>query len=635
MAHAGSATPGASDSPNDRRRDRGLWAHRLDGRCPLSRCGVRVRILDKSQQQAHESRAFGVHAKSMELFLNMGLADEFLNRGLIATGVQVFVDGENMGGFNFDDIGRPDTPYSFLLMVPQWDIEAILVEDLRRLGVEVEHNVEVTGFEQSSQGVVVHAKDAAGASHRRLRFLPHRRRRCPQHRPQDAGTQLRGGCLSPGFPARRLQDRLAPRLRPHEVIPARACPGRLLAAEREGRGPHHRDRSRRSRTRMRRSRPRAPRSSRSTRWKSALRDASGLDVKLSDPVWTSRYRIHHRGVNKYGEGRVFVAGDAAHIHSPAGGQGMNTGLQDAANLAWKLALVLKGHAPGHLLDTYHSERWPVGQKVLNYTDKLFAGMSSQSGWVARLRNMLVPLLAATLSRSGTIRARAFHFCRSSAFATTRATSCMTPRPSDAPRAWRDGLVAGRRAPNGLIARNRDVFGLTQGYGFHVLALSRTPLSREEIRSLSEKLAGLPRSLGIELETHIIAHSLIGRDERILQAESPQVFQAYGITDETPQALFFIRPDGYIAYRTDSLDVEGLGEFIRQRFGSSPSALCSMPRPWGTDPLLYEIGEQMIWGAVRFATGIFTLPEAIALARPCESELLVGHGVGPDIAGRSR
>src|SRR5436305_5138523 len=111
----------------------------------LCRCGVSVRILDKSQQQAHESRAFGVHARSMELFLNMGLDDEFLNRGLIATGMQVFVDGENMGGFNFDDIGRPDTPYSFLLMVPQWDIEDILVEDLRRLGVEVEHNVEVTG----------------------------------------------------------------------------------------------------------------------------------------------------------------------------------------------------------------------------------------------------------------------------------------------------------------------------------------------------------------------------------------------------------------------------------------------------------------------------------------------------------
>src|SRR4051794_34053181 len=96
----------------------------------LSRCGVKVRILDRNEQQAHESRAFGVHAKSMELFLSIGLADELLDRGLIATGMQVFVDGERVGGFNFDDIGRADTPYSFILMVPQWQIEGILVEDL-------------------------------------------------------------------------------------------------------------------------------------------------------------------------------------------------------------------------------------------------------------------------------------------------------------------------------------------------------------------------------------------------------------------------------------------------------------------------------------------------------------------------
>jgi hypothetical protein len=182
--------------------------------------------------------------------------------------------------------------------------------------------------------------------------------------------------------------------------------------------------------------------------------------------------------------------------------------------------------------------------------------------------MLVPVLAATLSRSGTIRARAFHFVSQLGIRYHESDFVQDASSSDAPREWREGLSAGRRAPNGLIARNRDAFGLTQGYGFHVLALSRTPLSREQIRSLSDNLAGLPKSLGIELESHIIAHSLIGRDERILQAESTQVFQAYCITDETPQALFFIRPDGYIAYRTDSLDVEGLAEFIRQRFGQS-------------------------------------------------------------------
>src|SRR3954447_12707799 len=146
----GATAPGTTDVVIVGAGPTGLMAAAL-----LSRCGVKVRILDKSEHQAQESRAFGVHARSMELFLSMGLADAFLDRGLIATGMQVFVDGEKVGGFDFADIGRADTPFSFILMVPQSEIEAILVEDLRRLGVEVEHNVEVTGFEQSPGGVVV------------------------------------------------------------------------------------------------------------------------------------------------------------------------------------------------------------------------------------------------------------------------------------------------------------------------------------------------------------------------------------------------------------------------------------------------------------------------------------------------
>jgi hypothetical protein len=295
----------------------------------------------------------------------------------------------------------------------------------------------------------------------------------------------------------------------------------------------------------------------------AVRDASRMDITLSNPVWTARYRIHHRGVNKYGVGRAFVAGDAAHIHSPAGGQGMNTGLQDAANLVWKLVLVLKGRAPDRLLETYHSERWPVGQKVLNYTDKLFAGMSSQTGWVAKLRNTLLPVFAATLSRSGTMRAKAFHFVSQLGIRYHESEFVQDASSKEAPRAWRDGLTAGHRAPNALYARNRDVFGLIGGYRFHVLALSRTPLSQDEIQSLSADLATLPKAIGIDVDKHIIAHSLIGRDERICQAESSQIFEAYGLSADTPQALFLVRPDGYIAYRTDRLDTKGLADFIRK------------------------------------------------------------------------
>lgn len=118
----------------------------------LRRSGVSVRVFDKSAQHAHESRAFAVHARSLELMRTIGLGDAFMERGLVATGVQVFVDGRQVSEIDVADLGRTDTPYPVVLMVPQWDIEAILAEDLRAHGVTVEHELEVTDFRQTETG---------------------------------------------------------------------------------------------------------------------------------------------------------------------------------------------------------------------------------------------------------------------------------------------------------------------------------------------------------------------------------------------------------------------------------------------------------------------------------------------------
>jgi 2-polyprenyl-6-methoxyphenol hydroxylase-like FAD-dependent oxidoreductase len=537
----------------------------------LARCGLRVRIVDKTEQQAHESRAFGVQAKSLELFLNIGIADEFLNRGLIASGAQVFLDGKQVSELNFDDIGRPDTPYSFLLMVPQWDTEAILVDDLERQGIAVEHGVEVTGFTQNEHGVVATALDKAGESHvfsasyligadgahsivRKTLGLTY---------PGDAYPQgfLLADCKI-DWPLDYDHMKLFLRGRHFAVyLPLKGtdmCRVIAIMSEPPAAAPGSRETEATSAE---------PISLEAVQ--AAFEDAYGPGATLHDAAWTTRYRIHHRGVNKYREGRAFVAGDAAHIHSPAGGQGMNTGLQDAANLAWKLAAVLKGGAPEALLDTYHSERWPVGQKVLEFTDRVFSTMTSQSGWVAGIRNMLLPMLGAVISRSGTVRSRAFHFVSQLGIRYDGSLFVKEGSSSGATSAWREGPSAGRRAPNGQIARNRDVFSLIQGYRWHVLALSRKPLSRGEIEMLDSELAALPRSIGIPLETHIVAHSLVGRDARIVQAESNQVFEAYGLSAENPRALYFIRPDGHVAYRTLWLDFAGLNDFTRRLTGGKP------------------------------------------------------------------
>ncbi len=120
----------------------------------------------------------------------------------------------------------------------------------------------------------------------------------------------------------------------------------------------------------------------------ALRQVSDSKVKLSNPAWVSRYRVHHRLAKQYGVNRVFLADDVAHIHSPAGGQGMNTGLQDAANLVWKLVLAIRGHDPLKLLATYNSERRPIGENLLASTDRIFGMVSSPSRWGLVVRNVV-------------------------------------------------------------------------------------------------------------------------------------------------------------------------------------------------------------------------------------------------------
>ncbi|KAI1103519.1 FAD binding domain-containing protein [Jackrogersella minutella] len=126
--------------------------------------------------------------------------------------------------------------------------------------------------------------------------------------------------------------------------------------------------------------------------------------RLHDPVWLARFHLHHRGVNQYSNDRLFVAGDAAHVHSPAGGQGMNTGIQDAVNLGWKLAAVIRGERQASFLDSYHVERYPVGQNLLKTTDRVFEFMSSTNPLFIFLRNILLPwILPWALGNSNLVR----------------------------------------------------------------------------------------------------------------------------------------------------------------------------------------------------------------------------------------
>jgi 2-polyprenyl-6-methoxyphenol hydroxylase-like FAD-dependent oxidoreductase len=503
-----------------------------------------------------------VQARTLEVLQTIGLAEPFLDRGTIAAGAQIYVDGRAAGGFSFENVGHPDTPYPLVLVLPQSDVEAILIEHLGARGIDVERGVTATGLDQDAAGVTLRVTDGQGAEHAlRSRHLigadgAHSIVR------KALGLTFAGAAYAQTFLLAdcSLEGDLAEGPlsiffhREHFALwfPMKGeRRGRVVTTSRQavtdpsiaGQG-----------------------SSPATlaEVEASFREAASRDLRLTDAVWLSRYRVHHRGVDRYGVGRVFVAGDAAHIHSPAGGQGMNTGLQDVFNLVWKLVASLRCEAPAALLASYDAERRPVGETVLAATDRAFSVVTSSSGWVAAARNVLLPVLGATIGRSGRLRSRAFHFL-SELGIRYEPGAAVQDEAGSAP-SWAGGPAPGRRAPDARISRTKSVFDLLAGYRFHLVAFSRNPLSGAAIERLADELEAVAAASGHAMGAHLVAHSLVGRHPRAIQVENDTLLSTYGVTAAVPEALYLVRPDGHVAWRGPSLDLTGCRAFMAERFG---------------------------------------------------------------------
>jgi 2-polyprenyl-6-methoxyphenol hydroxylase-like FAD-dependent oxidoreductase len=530
----------------------------------LNHCGITVRIIDKGTQQAHESRAFALQARSLELLQSIGLADKFLQKGLLAAGMQLYVDSKQRAELNITDINT-NTPYSFILMLPQSQIEEILLAELKNRGVEVEHNTQLVTFTQEKNSVTsiltknntqpetfktdyLIGADGAHSTVRTVLGFPFEGSAYPQNFMLADGEIdwpldytyvkifMRGTNLGIFMPLKGKLGRLIV-INPnaHKIADSAAAKNATNAEP-----------------------------ATLEEIVSAFEAATGFPVKVTNPIWMTRYRIHHRAVTQYREGRVFLAGDAAHIHSPIGGQGMNTGLQDVANLAWKLSIACKTKNASSLLDTYNSERWPIGQKLLRYTDSLFTQISSITPFKATLRNTFMPLIVGLISKSKYCRSNAFRFLSQLGIRYHSNAFLLDDIKQPAIDIGKK-VSAGHRAPNAYYKREHDIYSLLQGYQFHVLALVKKALTETEIKQIAADLATLPK----KFHPHFISHSLIGENKFCLQAQSNQIYDAYGLTDNNPIGLFIIRPDGYIAYRSNQIDINSIINFCNLFAGESP------------------------------------------------------------------
>ena len=524
----------------------------------LKRSGVDVRIVEKRTEATRESRAFAVQARTLELMQSIGLSEHFLARGVMTTGVDIHVHGKFRGGLNTDRADAPDTPFPYILMIAQSETENILIEDLAALGVEVERGQEVIELQQDAAGASASLRDENGASSQiRCAYIIGADGSRSIVR-KSAGIDFTGGTYAQSFLLADCKvDWPLDHHRFRVFINGRriglflplggSSLSRVMATDLTT------DEDGDASTGL---------ALDLTELSDAFEKSACIPATLSDPVWVTRYRAHHRAAERYRAGRMFVAGDAAHIHSPAGGQGMNTGLQDAANLAWKLTAVLRRGADDELLDNYHDERKPVGELVVRTTGKLFAAAAGQAGWKAVMRDVAAKLFLPIVSRTAKFHRKGFFNV------SERNVSYELSRYVGEGPCWPDkGPRAGERAPNVRVNGDCDMFALLKGYRFNIVAFSRQPLDTEACAEIRAELEALTDAFPFAA-AHLVARFAFGSEERCVFANGPDVFDCYGVDNgDNRQAIYVIRPDNYVAWRVTGLDFAACRRFLGE-FGKS-------------------------------------------------------------------
>jgi 2-polyprenyl-6-methoxyphenol hydroxylase-like FAD-dependent oxidoreductase len=359
----------------------------------LTKLGVRVRIVDKTAEPGTTSRALAVQARTLEFYHQVGIDDAVVAGGVKIKHLNLWVKGHRAARVPLEDTGKGLTPYAFALVFPQDAHERLLIEQLGALGVRVERKTELLRFTQHDAGVTATLRRPDGSEQVcEAAYLAG----C------DGASSTVRGQLGIGFPGgtytglfyvadvegtgEAVDGDLNVDIEDADFILLFALKGRghvrLVGTVRDLPGSDHGELS--------------------------FEDVRGkaiehLKLNVEKVNWFSTYRVHHRVALRFRDRRAFLLGDAAHVHSPVGGQGMNTGIGDAVNLAWKIAAVLKEGASVTLLDTYEPERIAFARRLVATTDRGFTIVTSRSGFAAVVRTRIVPLVVPLLFRLGPMR----------------------------------------------------------------------------------------------------------------------------------------------------------------------------------------------------------------------------------------
>lgn len=553
--------------------------------CELARHGVSFRIVDKNAVASDLSKALAVHARTLEVFEDMGIVDRFLTFGLKLKAINVYADEKQIAHMTLDEL---DSAYSFALSLPQSDTERILMERLAELGYAVERSVEVVELSQNDDGVECKVKsphngeesiktrwvvgcDGAHSIVRKQLKLDFEGTKYPDLL-QLGDVEVHGSLVHDELYVLNSDKGLI------ALFPYGGNRYRLAAVDLDKDSKGESD-----------GLPEP-----SLEDLQALVDERSLfPLKLSNMHWSTALYLQRRHVTHYRVGNCFLAGDAAHIHSPAGGQGMNTGIQDSYNLAWKMALVSRGVSSDLLLDSYNAERLGIAIDVLKLTDFMMKVNTLKNPVAKKLRDTLAPVLSAQevvqkRARSGiaelSLNYRDSPIVEEHVSSIVEAIAPKQDMPSLSDHfAFKNGPEAGDRAPDAFLKaptvgkdeQEKDplrLYEILHGTRHVLLIFSGDETTHEEIdlfKATAVSIGKLPDGL---VETVIIVDSEDSKRHcaqldtidnfRVLCDWEMSTHHRYGAG---ANCMYLIRPDGYVGFRSQPMDLELLNSYFKRIF----------------------------------------------------------------------
>jgi len=492
----------------------------------LARFGIDFMVVDTKDGPTVQSRAIAVTARSLEIYQQMGLSDYILQEGARINAFNLYSKGKRKAEVRVGEIGKGLTEFHYLLGFEQSKNEELLYQNLKDHGKEVLWETEFLELTEYHDTINAIAQSNGETFNIKAQYLV----AC------DGASSLVRQQLNFSFKGGTYENKFFVAdtvmnwdLNYDQLV---ITPGDKNFC---GFIPMKGDKCYRVIGTL----PREYFNNEDIAFKDieeVVIQTLGINVTFEKVNWFSIYKLHHRGVNHFSQDRVFLAGDSAHIHSPAGGQGMNTGLQDAYNLAWKLAFVLRKKATTKLLDTYNEERLPFAKWLLKFTDRGFNMMTSDHWFIKMFRKFILLKLVSQVL--GGNRLRQFIFKTISQTGYSYHSMSLSGSNSQQKLQFK----AGDRLP--YIEENNSTVKFYEQFtvaSFHLLHIGHKPLEAD----IGEKVKRTFTSPIKLVESNLSEH-----------------WKKLGVTDEL---FIMVRPDNYIGYICDTFDEMAIKRYYREYF----------------------------------------------------------------------